>query len=89
MQTLKIWPDDLEEIRTRRKKSEVRRCDDRKFTAGEELELQGYDPQLRIFVGRPLRVRVTHVESMAGPAVLYARSGATSFPIVVLSIEVT
>lgn len=85
---LKIWPDDLEEIRAGRKRSEVRRVDDRKFLVGDVLELQGYDPQLKLFVGRNLSVRITHVERMAGPIMICGFDAKTTVPLVVLSIEV-
>jgi hypothetical protein len=86
---LKIWPDDLEEIRTGRKRAEVRRCDDRKFLAGEELELEGFDPTTNLYVGAAIRVRVTHVERMAGPLMICGVGGSmTAVPLVVLSLEV-
>jgi Domain of unknown function (DUF3850) len=87
-QTLKIWPADLEQIRMGKKKSEVRRCDDRKFRVGEELELVPWDfLRNRPGSGEIEVIRVTHIERMAGPIVIAARVEGVSIPLAVLSFE--
>ncbi len=89
MSLLKIWPGDLEQIRMGRKRSEVRRCDDRRFRVGDELELEAWDPE----TGKPApgmgreRIRITHVERMAGPLAICGREGGVSVPLAVLSFE--
>lgn len=88
MTKLKIWPDDLQLILEGKKKSEVRRCDDRKFLVGDEVVLCGYDPGTNLFIGAELRVRITHIERMAGPLMICGIGGTmTAVPLAVLSFE--
>ncbi len=88
---LKIWPADLEQIRMGRKRSEVRRCDDRKFRVGDELELEAWEPEGGRAVADMGReaIRVTHVERLAGPLLIAGISEheATAVPLAVLSFE--
>jgi len=86
---LKIWPADLEQIRMGKKRSEVRRCDDRKFRAGDELELEAFDVLTGLAVAGVARerIRITHVERMAGPLAICGREGGVSVPLAVLSFE--
>lgn len=89
---LKIWPSDLELIRLGRKRSEVRRVDDRKFKVGDVLELVAFDPSSgRELDGQGFDVVVTHIERMAGPLTLEGRdrlAGVAGVPMAVLSFEV-
>lgn len=88
---LKIWPPDLELIRLGRKRSEVRRVDDRKFKVGDVLELVAFDPSSGRELGDATDVVVTHIERMAGPLTLEGRdkvAGEVGIPIAVLSFEV-
>lgn len=89
---LKIWPPDLELIRLGRKRSEVRRIDDRKFKVGDVLELVAFDPASgREIAGEAFDVVVTHVERMAGPLTLEGRdrlAGDAGVPVAVLSFDV-
>lgn len=55
-----------------RKRADVRRCDDRKFRVGDELELAAWDPATETWlVDEPTIARITHVERMAGPLVIH------------------
>lgn len=88
---LKIWPPDLELIRLGRKRSEVRRVDDRKFKVGDVLELVAFDPSSGRELGDSTDVVVTHIERMAGPLTLEGRdavAGELGVPIAVLSFQV-
>ena len=70
---LKVWPGDFESIRVGRKTCEIRRCDDRKFVVGDVLTLREFDPNKpggEQYSGRLIRVRVTHVDRMAGPRMI-------------------
>jgi len=67
---LKCWPEFFEEIRSGRKKHDLRRSDDRKFTVGDLLRLREFDPDLESFTGRSMNVRVTYVTSADLPCAL-------------------
>jgi hypothetical protein len=89
---LKIWPGDLDEIHLGKKKSEVRRCDDRRFRVGQIWELYPWDPDANIPMSTPapVHVRITHVERMAGPLTIYgsARRAWVPVELAVLSFEI-
>jgi len=88
---LKTWPGDLDEIVQGKKKSEVRRVDDRTFRAGEVWELYPWDPEKGQAIALPsIFIRITHVERMAGPLMIFGASRRTWVPIqlAVLSFEV-
>lgn len=88
---LKTWPGDLDEIVLRKKRSEVRRCDDRKFCVGQLWELAPWDPSaLDWIVGPSVLIRITHVERMAGPLMIcgVSRRGWQALPLAVLSFEI-
>jgi len=69
---LKSWPGDFEAVRTGLKTCEVRRCDDRAFRANDVLELHEFEPTKGEYSGRFIRLRLTHVDRMAGPRMLCA-----------------
>ncbi len=88
---LKTWPGDLDEIRLGKKRSEVRRCDDRRFVAGQVWELYPWDPiTARELDGPSTFIRVTHVERMAGPLMIcgVGRKEPNAIQLAVLSFEV-
>jgi len=87
---LKIWPGDLDEIALGKKKSEVRRCDDRQFRVGQCWELSPWDPATNEWLPAPsVIIRITHVERMAGPLMIagVSRRGLSALPLAVLSFE--
>ena len=67
---LKTWIESFEEVVANRKRCEVRRCDDRKFQVGDELELQEYDHEKETYTGRATLVLVTHIIRRAGPTII-------------------
>jgi hypothetical protein len=67
---LKCWPQFFDEIRAGRKKHDLRRCDDRKFSVGDVLLLREFDPRSEGYTGRSMRVRVTYVTSADLPCAL-------------------
>jgi hypothetical protein len=88
---LKIWPGDLDEIVQGKKRSDVRRCDDRQFRVGQVWELSPWDPNAMDWIVLPsVMVRITHVERMAGPLMLcgVSRKGLSAVPMAVLSFEI-
>lgn len=58
---LKSWSDAFEAIWSEKKRHEYR-VNDRDFVVGDELVLQEYDPADGSFLGRSLRVGVTHID---------------------------
>lgn len=86
---LKAWPGDLDEISQGRKKSEVRRCDDRQFRVGQVWELVPWDieHELRLPLAS-IYIRITHIQRMAGPLMI-AGVGRRheAIPMAVLSFE--
>jgi hypothetical protein len=88
---LKIWPGDLDEIALGKKRADVRRCDDRNFRAGQVWELAPWDPEDDRWIDHPaIFVRITHVERMAGPLMVFGKSRRhyDPIPLAVLSFEV-
>lgn len=86
---LKIWPGDLDEIRLGKKRAEVRRCDDRSFRAGQIWELYPWDPVSHLSLDAPSTyIRITHVERMAGPLMIYGKSRLQTATLAVLSFEI-
>ena len=70
---VKCWPGDFEAIRLGVKTCEIRRCDDRDYRVGDVLEPHEYDPNAKNgdgYTGRLIRVRITHVDRMAGPLMI-------------------
>lgn len=58
---LKCWPESFSAVVTGRKKHELRRCDDRRFAAGDSLRLREYDPTSGTYSGNEAIVDVTYV----------------------------
>jgi hypothetical protein len=58
---LKSWPDAFQAILSGGKRHEYR-LNDRDFAKGDELVLQEYDPSDDRYLGRSLRVKVTHAD---------------------------
>jgi len=88
---LKIWPGDLDQIVQGRKRSEVRRCDDRRFIVGQIWELAPWDPEKNDWLTLPsILIRLTHIERCAGPLLLFgsSRRNWQTIPLVVLSFEI-
>ena len=56
---LKTWPEYYKAIYDDRKKFEVRK-DDRNFQVGDTLDLQEYDPEIKAYSGRSMRVKVIY-----------------------------
>lgn len=83
---LKTWPGDLDQIASGAKRAEVRRCDDRNFRVGQVWELYAWDPDghQEIFTFPRVRIRITHIERMAGPICL----AVGGIPLAVLSLEI-
>jgi hypothetical protein len=67
---LKCWPQFFDEIKSGRKKHDLRRSDDRKFEFGDLLLLREFDPCLESYTGRSMKVRVTYVTSADLPCAL-------------------
>jgi hypothetical protein len=67
---LKCWPQFFDEIRSGRKKHDLRRGDDRKFKVGDLLLLREFDPYFESYTGRSMKVRVTYVTSADLPCAL-------------------
>ena len=87
-QVLKTWPEDFHAIRMGQKRAEVRRCDDRRFRVGDEIVLEEWDPIRGYPMGGALTIRVTHVESMAGPLAIFGlTTDVPMHPLAVLSFE--
>lgn len=87
---LKIWPGDLDEIKQGKKRADIRRCDDRTFRVGQVWELLPWDPESSRYITlRGVYIRITHVERMAGPLLIYGswRRNWQPVPLVVLSFE--
>jgi hypothetical protein len=86
---LKIWPGDFEAVRAAAKTCEVRRCDDRNFRVGDVLELHEFDPNRSIesaYSGRFIRVRLTHVDRLAGPRMISGIGRASLDDVVPLAV---
>lgn len=58
--SLKVWPQQFEELATGRKTFEFRK-DDRGFMVGDALRLQEFNPEADDFTGRVLVRHVTHI----------------------------
>lgn len=82
---LKMWPGDFEAVRQGLKTADIRRCDDRHFRKGDVLELHEWDPKTEKYSGRYLRLRVTHVDRMAGPRMFCAVGNVGADDVVPLS----
>lgn len=75
---LKCWPAEVYAIRSGVKTCEVRRADDREFSAGDELHLYPWDPQKKKYTGEPgVAVCVTWGTRTCGPSNLYTLVDAT------------
>lgn len=85
---LKCWLESFADIVAGRKRCEARRCDDRKFALGDELELQEYNNENEKFTGKSTLVLVTHIIRRAGPTILCGVSAQQIdvIPIAVMSI---
>jgi hypothetical protein len=85
---LKSWPEAFSDVVAQRKRCEVRRCDDRKFVVGDELELQEYDNENEKYTGRQTLVLVSHVIRRAGPTIICGVSAQQIdvIPMAVMSI---
>jgi len=85
---LKVWHDAFVDVIEERKRCEVRRCDDRTFAVGDELELCEYDPDAQKETGRVTLVLVTHLIRQAGPTIICGVSAQQIdvLPIAVMSI---
>jgi hypothetical protein len=57
---LKCWPESFQAVWTGVKKAELRR-DDRGFAVGDVLELREWDPYEEVYMGRWIRLPVTHI----------------------------
>jgi Domain of unknown function (DUF3850) len=85
---LKIWPEAFADVVAQRKRCEVRRCDDRKFAVGDELELAEYDNEKEKYTGKATLVLVTHVMRRAGSTIICGVSAQQIdvIPMAVMSI---
>ena len=85
---LKCWLESFSDIVAGRKRCEVRRCDDRTFCVGDELELKEYDSDSDKYTGKSTLVLVTHIIRKAGPTILCGVSAQQIdvIPIAVMSI---
>jgi hypothetical protein len=91
---LKCWAENFDAILDGRKRCEVRAEEDRKFRAGELLELVRTDHAGKILEPMViLRVEITHVERHAGPLELRGARpddgggvGSSTPPLAVLSL---
>lgn len=90
---LKLWTDQFIAMQVGAKRADVRRCDDRKFRRGDEILFLDYTARTG-YSGMAMLARITHLTRAAGMLDLYgvlnegSTKDGTSFPIVVLSIEV-
>jgi len=91
---LKLWTDQFVAMQLGDKRADVRRSDDREFRRGDEVLYRDYSARSAEYSGRALLARITHLTRAAGVLDLYGAlnegktTDGTSFPIVVLSIEV-
>ena len=85
---LKCWLESFADIKAGTKRCEVRRCDDRKFALGDELELHEYDDEKSECTGQATLVLVTHIIRRAGPTIICGVSAQQIdvIPIAVMSI---
>src|ERR1700741_3742648 len=67
---LKCWPQFFNEIKSGRKKHDLRRSDDRHFRIGDRILLREFDPDTRDYTGRSMMVEVTYVTSSELPCAL-------------------
>jgi len=65
---LKCWPEHYHPIVDGSKKCEVRIGSDRKYEEGDWIILREWDPQVQLYTGNTLPVRITHV--LHGPPLL-------------------
>jgi hypothetical protein len=85
---LKSWLGSFSEVVAEVKRCEVRRCDDRVFQLGDELELQEYDNEKEQYTGKATLVLVTHIIRRAGPMIICGVSAQQIdvIPMAVMSI---
>lgn len=68
---LKCWPEFFEEILAGRKRHDLRRCDDRRFTVGDVLRLQEFDPHSQSYTGRDCWVKVLYITNSENVCALF------------------
>jgi Domain of unknown function (DUF3850) len=85
---LKSWLGAFSDVVAQVKRCEVRRCDDRVFQLGDELELQEYDNEKEQYTGKATLVRVIHIIRRAGPTIICGVSAQQIdvIPMAVMSI---
>ncbi len=81
---LKIQPKQFQEVMSGKKRTEIRRCDDRTFVAGDVLRLWEWDPKSKKYTGAALFVDVTHVDLIQDVVKLY--KDFPSVPLAILSL---
>ena len=84
MQDLKIQPDFFEDVMAMRKRSDVRRTDDRHFSVNNELRLWEFDGKK--YTGRTVLVTVVHIKPLSEVSKLY-KDKPTKIPMAVLSFS--
>ena len=63
---VKIWPKFYDEVAGGMKPFELRK-DDRNYAVGDELRLEEYDPEMKIYTGRTVTAKVIYkLERMPG-----------------------
>ena len=67
---VKSWPYLFEATLSGRKKHDMRRVSDRDYQVGDTLRLCEYDPEMRSYTGRELRMRISYITSAEYPCAL-------------------
>lgn len=83
---LKILPEYFEDILANRKRSEIRRCDDRKFHVGDELRLWEWNPKKQAYTGRAVLATIMNLQLVNEVLKLY-KDKPSEIPMVVLSFS--
>jgi Domain of unknown function (DUF3850) len=82
---LKCWPQFFEAILAGKKTHDLRRADDRSFHLGDIVQLNEFDPALKRYTGRRLKVEITYITSADMPCAL--SKGALHPDYCILSIQ--
>lgn len=84
---LKCWPRFFSAISERRKKHDLRRCDDREFKVGDLIRLREFEPDRGVYTGREQIVKITYITALQYPCALSGEALHPDFCILSIATE--